>query len=31
LDESDLGVDAFEPRVGQAQFDGGADGVEVFL
>ena len=31
LDEPDLGVDAFEAGVGQAEFDGGDDGVGVFL
>jgi hypothetical protein len=30
LNESDLGVDAFQPRVGQAELDGGDDRVEVF-
>ena len=30
VDESDLGVDAFQAGVGQAEFDGGDDGVEVF-
>jgi hypothetical protein len=31
LDEPDLGVDAFEAGVGQAEFDGGDDGLGVFL
>ena len=31
VDESDFGVDAFDEGVGDAQFDGGDDGVEVDL
>jgi len=28
VDEADVGVDAFDQGVGQAEFDGGDDGVE---
>ena len=31
VDESDFGVDAFDEGVGDAQFDGGDDRVEVDL
>ena len=31
VDEADLGVDAFDKGVGDAEFDGGDDGFEVFV
>ena len=31
VDEPDFGVDAFDEGVGDAEFDGGDDGIEVFV